>query len=459
MKLVINKYIVQQIFCFIFIRFLYVNVTIKVLDGLSYTGSIGGYRISYDFRRDMVAFLFFAIIIMFYSMRPMWDDFKSVLLHFIMILYYIPINVEYVIHENPVSFLAFTSLYIIIMIYILTRKKGMRDNVIKGEEWLYDNRILIFCVAVCCIFIVYKLLYNGLSLRITIDSDYVYTNRAAYSESTSKFSGTLIGYTMTLLSCLQSTMSVVLLFIGLRRKKILYVIIAILDNLSEFSLYSMKGTLFTPVLVVAVYFVYKKKWLKDYRKFFNMCFLLLMIICYIESKFFRVGKIYFIIIRRVMFSPAWLNSMYYDYFSSNSKVLLTDSVIGLQRLFPHVYDTSPLMKISETYFCGTADSPNTGMFAAAYMQLGVLGIILQPVLIYFMSKWASRVLQGYGFGFVVAIASIIVQKMLNVPILRTDFVLSFFVCVFLLEWLRRICLGELGLGKIKKLKLKLKMIN
>lgn len=447
LKLIMNKAMVRQTVCFCMIRFLYTFITVTTLDGLYYAGA-GSYHIAYDTGRDSAASFLFILIVLFYSMRPVWDDFMSIVLHLLMILYFIPMNAEYAIHDLPFSFLVLSSLYMIMMISVLTMKRGEAQKTGSDDSWLYDNRVVLFCMTVCLLFIAYKILYNGFSLTMTIDSDYVYSNRKNYNHAIAVFSGSAAGYIITLVHNLQSSLAPVLLFIGLRRKKVLYIFVAVLDFLSEFSLSSMKSTLFIPLIVIAVYTAGKLQWLKNYRKFFNRVFLAIFLFCFAESRFFSIGQFYFLLIRRVMYSPSWLNGLYYEYFSEHKKVWLTDSAFGLQRILPHVYEDSPVSIISEVYFGGIMDSPNTGLFGAAYMQLGITGIFVQPVLIYFILRWASKVLRGYGRGLVTAFACMTAMKMQNVPVLRTDFVISFAAVIFLLQWIRRIRIGSRGKPEI-----------
>ncbi len=446
MRLQIHRYAWKQVFCFLLIRILYSYVTVNTLDGLFYPGA-GSYHIAYQVRKDVVSMIVFTLVILFYSLRPVGNDFKSVVLHLLLILYYIRVIAGYAVNDMKDSFFVLTTVYIVFMIFLFTcGKPGQQETDGKqraGKEYLLrDNRVTLFCVMLCIVFILYKISYNGLSFTVSIDGDFVYANREAYNHNISVYTGSVAGYLLTLVSDLESLTAPVLLFISLRRRKIFLSFLALVTILAEFSLNSMKSTLFGILLVVALYYSYIRGWLKDYRKFFNLIFTGIMAVCVAERFFVRAGKIYILIVRRIMYAPAWLGWLYYDYFSQHPKVLLTDCVIGLQKILPHVYDSSPLERISVTYYDGTMASPNTGLFGAAYMQLGVAGIILQPVLIYFIVKWSEKALDGYGMGLKIVIAGNLVIKMQNVPVLRTDFVLSYVAVIFILDWLHRIKAGR-----------------
>ena len=421
-----TKACIGQVICFLLIKLLYTYVTVVTLDGLSYSGSIGGYYIDYNLSKDMISYLVMLMIAIYYSRQKFEYNTVAVVLHVLFIFYYIPINSAYAIHNLESDFFVLSSIYFLFIIILLGRYKAESKqgaDVVK-EPLLNRNAVNAFCLIICLAIIIFKLLYNGWHFSMSIESDIVYGTREAFNEKISRISGTLLGYLYVLFSDIGSTVAPLYLFIALRRRKIGFAIVAIVAILSEYSMTRMKGDLFGIVLVIGIYVAYELGWLEDFRKFMNWLFVGIMAFCFIERAMVRVGWFYFLMIRRVFFTPARLSYLYYDFFSKHDKLLLSDSVIGLQRLLPHVYDVSPLKLISDAYYSGIMDSPNTGLFGAAYMQLGILGIILQPILIFVLARWADGILRGYGKGFIAVVSIVTVMSMQNVPILRADFILS-----------------------------------
>ena len=88
--------------------------------------------------------------------------------------------------------------------------------------------------------------------------------------------------------------------------------------------------------------------------------------------------------------------------------------------------------MNKEYFAGSIPSPNTGMFGEAYMQLGALGIIVFPILICVFSRVTENVLRQYGKGLSILVAVNLILSLMNIPILRTDFVLQFVFPLFFL---------------------------
>lgn len=441
LKISITK--IVQIICLFIVKYLYTYVTVITLDGLSYTGAIGGYYISYNPYKELVASVVMFIVAFYYSSIPTHFGLKSVVLHCMMFLYYIPINSAYAIHNLDASFLWLTTGHFFLIILLLTlpiEHKSIIDE--KYEGHLYDNKIIGFCFIMCVCMILFKLLYNGFEFTISIDSESVYSNREEFNRSLSAVGGTVFSYLYVLFSNIGSSVAPFYLFISLKRKKIFPIAVSLLSILSEYALSSKKGELFGAVLVIGVYAAYRFGWLDHFDRFFNLLFVGIMSICFIERKFVRIGMIYFIFIRRVFQIPARLNFLYYEFFRINPKVMLTDSVLGLQRLLPHVYSVSPMNLISDEYFQGTMSSANTGLFGAAYMQLGIMGIILQPLLIYLLVHWAEEMIKGYGKGIVAVIGITMVMKMQSIPLLRTDFILSEILFIALIGLLPRVKEGK-----------------
>ena len=131
-----------------------------------------------------------------------------------------------------------------------------------------------------------------------------------------------------------------------------------------------------------------------------------------------------------MYMPTWLSGMYFDYFTNHGPVLLSDSAIIFQMFMPSVYPESVLNMISDEFFQGQMPSPNAGMFAEAIMQFGPVGVIFFPFLLFLVCSWSNRVYCQYGLGISILIASKFAIQLTNVPLLRTDFVLSFGLFTF-----------------------------
>lgn len=80
-----------------------------------------------------------------------------------------------------------------------------------------------------------------------------------------------------------------------------------------------------------------------------------------------------LVINRTLFLPAQISFQYYEYFSQNGLVMLSHSIFSM--LFEKaVYDISPIAIMGKKYYSG--DWPNTGYLGDAYMNFGVIGMII-----------------------------------------------------------------------------------
>lgn len=77
-------------------------------------------------------------------------------------------------------------------------------------------------------------------------------------------------------------------------------------------------------------------------------------------------------------------------------------------------------------------SPNTGLYAESIMQLGFVGSLIFPFLVAFILYYAGLQFKKLGYGVTVIVACKVLIQLTNVPVLRTDFVLSFILLSILL---------------------------
>lgn len=84
-------------------------------------------------------------------------------------------------------------------------------------------------------------------------------------------------------------------------------------------------------------------------------------------------------VRRVMFVPAWLNYVYYEYFASAGYVCWSNSVLG--PLLRYTFGLPPALLISDYLKGDTLTWMNTSFLGAGYMHLGFLGMIIYSVII------------------------------------------------------------------------------
>lgn len=454
------QWILDQIFCrqlsfrwqlieLLLIKYLYMFLAVLVLDYKWYQG-YGSYGITFTFLNEIFASVVFVAVCVLYLKLFFPEGFLKQLVQCLFIMYYIPLNSAFSINDTSWGFFFLSNVYFVLILiatwWISLQAETKWSRFMPRQEKLaqaqyHNRRINVLCFLVCCIFIMHKLAYNGLELSLSI-VDGVYSTRATYQEYLSEISGTLFSYLLALVRYLVTYMVPFYLFSALLRKKPAAIVICVLCILSMYSVSAEKSKLLMPVAVVLLYILYRMDLLKHFDRVFSCGIIFLMIFCLAEHVLLGTDRIYTLIIRREMYTPAWLNTIYYDFFSQNDKICWTQSVILLQNIFKPIYEVSPLNLINNTYFQGLVPSPNTGMFAEAYMHFGVMGVVIYPVLFATFFVLSNRVLNSYGHPIQMLLAFQVTMSLTNIPLTRTDFVLSYVLLVAILYTLPRVNINK-----------------
>ena len=98
-------------------------------------------------------------------------------------------------------------------------------------------------------------------------------------------------------------------------------------------------------------------------------------------------------IRRTFFVPAQLSFFYYDFFSNNSYTFLSQHHI-FRSFSDYPYHVAPPNLIAEVYFNKPELNANNGLVADAYMNFGLVGLVLWAVILTMMLKFMDASLKG-----------------------------------------------------------------
>jgi hypothetical protein len=75
-----------------------------------------------------------------------------------------------------------------------------------------------------------------------------------------------------------------------------------------------------------------------------------------------------------------MSYFYYDFMFDKEKIFLRESLF-LHRFFDSVHGKPVISFIAENYIGDIYSSPNSGLFADAYVEFGVFGMLLMPFFI------------------------------------------------------------------------------
>lgn len=426
------------------IKYLYIFLVVMILKDQWYVG-YGSYGIAFVLWKELLGSIVFLAICAVYMTINIEKTLTDTILYFLLVLSYIPVNSAFSINNQPFAFFISSNLYFLLIIVAVSCgikliKKAQAYSVQKGSyktqviqtELYNDRNVAGFCIFICCTFILYKLMYNGLSLSVSMNYEDVYGNRAVFTEYLDRISRTLFSYLFAILRNATSFVAPFYIIISLMRKKWGQVVLGLTCTLAQYAVFSGKGTLLFIPIVFGVYLCYRMHLLQYIKRVFTIGMVGLLIVCLLEHFLLKNDRVFTLIIRRMMYAPAWLNTMYYEYFTENGPVLWTQNVFLLQNILQPVYEVGPLQLISETYFGGQVPSPNTGLFAEAVMHFGMVGVLIYPVLIAIVLLIFDAIFEKYGMCIQIFVAIKLALQLQNTPMTRTDFVLSYYFCAFML---------------------------
>lgn len=151
---------------------------------------------------------------------------------------------------------------------------------------------------------------------------------------------------------------------------------ALLLGFIQFLIFSVDGSksvLFSLLLAFIGYGIYKK----NRTSWFVWGLSLINFVAILEKLILNSTYVMGIFIRRMLFLPQLLNYFYYDFFSKNEFDYFRQSIIG-KLGFESPYSIRIPNIIGGTYY---GSSANNGLFADAYYNLGLIGILLMPILV------------------------------------------------------------------------------
>ena len=307
-------------------------------------------------------------------------------------LYYIPLNSSYYLNNEHISFLILSSMFWLILCTIANVKVSIRNkhaheitNVEIAE--ICNSKIfyvVLLAISLGCVIYAYQ--YNGLIFTLNIVD--IYDARAEYVGSSSMLESILYNFGGTLL------IPIALLY-SLKTKKRGLLILSIIAQLAVFSIARQKGHLLIIGIVIIIFFLFKKNIIRFFKFLIPYACCIALMLSGVEKVLLSSDTIFMLFVRRMMYIPAWLNTIYFDFFSKNKLLLWTQDVFLVNRLGFNRYDDSVLDMINYQYFMGYVASPNTGLFAEAYMHFGEIGAMIYPIVIVILLRVLFRYASYY----------------------------------------------------------------
>lgn len=363
-------------------------------------------------------------------------------------MYVIPSNSCLVLSGYSITYFMLINLYN----YLLLLFSGKTISRISTSEDIFDVKrfetnkklqkaLRLLTIFTCLGIIVYVYSLTG-SISISgIFTDDLYDKRASLAEFYLENTDGIIAYIMLFWKSFYNSMLIIGFYLSLKNKRYFDIVLCIFTYLILFSFESQKSTLFRPIIAVFVYYLFSHKKLNKTELLFLYGYSLLCCIALVEYYFNKDSVIYTVVLRRMTYMPQYLSHAYFEFFNIHDKVWLTRDFFQLEkivRLFIHTpYDHGPVWIISENCFPGIP-SPNTGLFAEAFSQLGYIGIIVLPLILSYVIRIYYKYSLIFGSGAAAVLLSSFVLSLINIQILAPRGILVIIIFVMISIWIKSV---------------------
>lgn len=400
----------------------------------------------------------FLLISLYYCQR--YDDISSYsyITTLLFLFYFIPTNSALVLSGVDAGYYALSNLFagLLIIVFASSAQKEKRlteealcSYGIDEEELFIDNVLSspklwwvakLFCILVCALTIVNVYLYNGLNFAGIFNE--MYSVRAQYASHASDITGSLSSYLTLIITGLGGWFLPLYLYFSIKKGSILDIILSIFTIVANFTIEMQKSSLMIVLIVFGIIWLEKRNKLSTISDTVIKAFLLMLLLALIEFIIRGDSFLFTVFIRRMLYIPAYMNQKYYDFFSINKKIFFTQDAFLiqniLQKLFGRAYTQSSVAVISMECFGGQLPSPNTGLFAEAYSQMGIFGLLVFPFLYRYITKKVIKLSSVYGRGATYIVGFRFVLVMTSVFVLTSSTfigILLFIGLTFLIQML------------------------
>lgn len=247
----------------------------------------------------------------------------------------------------------------------------------QGLRAFRAERIPLLVMMTAILFVGLNLVFGGLS-HLNFDIDRVYEFRRAATDTR----GALLPYLLTNLVGVLFGLGTA---VAMSRENYRAVALFVLLSILIFGLTSFKSHLFVVIFSVAMYLVFSRSVPALSLVLGAVLVLVVTTLAYFyDSELVDLGAL---TIRRVFFAPAYVNFLYYDYFSASPFMYWADSRVSLGLVGnPYQLPTPQVIANNYTgidmmYRIDRYNNANTGFLGAGYAHSGFVGMIVYSVIV------------------------------------------------------------------------------
>lgn len=178
-----------------------------------------------------------------------------------------------------------------------------------------------------------------------------------------------------LISWFSSVINPFLMIVGLVYKKFLFLALGFLFQFFIYSVTGFKSTFFSIVLISGILLgIYSHKTARHFGIYILLGTSLMISTCIIYDLFLGSYIPLSIFVRRLLITPGLLTGFYFEFFSENTKVFLSHSV--LKGIIEYPYDRTPPLLIGLQYFNNPETSANANFWADSFANFGYSGLLI-----------------------------------------------------------------------------------
>jgi O-antigen polymerase len=225
-------------------------------------------------------------------------------------------------------------------------------------------------LAISSIFVIFLVLWYYFSgVTFVFDISKVYEYRNANAELAA---GGIFSYTN---NWTYQIFNIFLMAFSLFYRRYFVFVLLFIVQLYFFSASTHKTVVFLPVILIGVWFYFRKT---SSLIVVPITFSLLLASTILSFLFFSDIWLSSLFSRRVFFVPANLTFVYFDFFSENSHVYWSNSV--LSGFFTYPYDIS-LTHVIGRYLGNEDMGANNGFVASGYAHAGIFGVFFYTIIV------------------------------------------------------------------------------
>jgi oligosaccharide repeat unit polymerase len=366
----IKYFFLTQVFSFIMKIFLDYLYVVFVSEYYGYLGHVLNISYGKIVESYLLIFLFTGLIAIITYKNTSPGMFVILLLYVFLI---IPLLTLYGFQNAPTLFIHAVMISFLIIIAVFQWTPKISFPTLSGREGLF---FAFLGISLVLVYVYGSLLLTGGLTRLSLSFSAVYEVRSSLIE----ILDTKAPFLSYLLPWQAHVINMGILSYAIYKNKKGLGLIILLAQLLIFMMSGYKSFLFAPFLVFSVWYLSKKRDL-FLKILLGMSFLLMAsYILFITSNNTMIPSVS---VRRLFFTPAQLHCQYYDWFSRNKHVMLSNSIF--KPIVSYPYDRPVTQIISDEYYDGQS-SPNVGFFGDAYFHFGYLGMMIFSILLALLLK-------------------------------------------------------------------------